>query len=94
MITFRNENENSAGNFNSVTINWVKLYFSYETCVAIDLRESYEWNYCYVRQNDWGNTTWKHLNWVDWWDKKWRVDSEFFDKVYQEALKQIWFLNS
>lgn len=94
MITLRNENENSAMNFNSVTINWVKFYFSYETCVAIHLKNSYEWRFVYVRQNDWGNTTGKHLNWVDWWDKDSRVDSEFFDKVYQEALKQIWLLNS
>lgn len=91
MIKFRNENENSAGNFNSVSINWVKFYFSYETCVAVGLKNSYQWKNIFVHKNDRWPTTWKHLNWVDWWNKAGRLDDDEFNKVSKEAYKQVGF---
>lgn len=36
MITLQNENKNTAKNFNSVSIGKLKLYFSYETCIAYE----------------------------------------------------------
>jgi len=89
MIQFRNENENSAGNFNSVSINWVRFYFSYTTCVAISLRESYEWKTEYCIQNQRWPTTGKHLNWFDWWRKDERIKPDQFEKIYKIACKQI-----
>lgn len=88
MIKFRNENENSAGNFNSVSINGVKFYFSYETCVAVVLRELFNNKIEYAIQNQRGTTTWKHLNWFGV-DKKDRLSSDDFDTVLREAYRQV-----
>lgn len=88
MINFRNENENSAGNFNSVSINGVKFYFSYETCVAVVLKTNFNGNYAYAIQNQWGATTGKHLNWFCT-DKKSRLSPEDFDTVLREAYRQV-----
>jgi hypothetical protein len=57
MIRFRNENENSAGNFNSVSINGVKFYFSYETCVAVVLKTNFNGDYAFAIENQRGSTT-------------------------------------
>ena len=84
MISLRNENENSAGNFNSVIIKDVKFYFSYETIVWIAF-----WFNLYVHENDWSNTTGKHLNRLDWGDKKERLSAEDFAKKLEEAYKLI-----
>lgn len=92
MIRFRNENENSAGNFNSVSMNWVKFYFSYETCVGIRLREFFNNKQIYVHENDWSATTGKHLNWLDRWEKEERLSREDFDTVLREAYRQVGLL--
>ena len=73
MIRLRNENENSAKNFNSVTIGNVKLYFSYETCVAFKKD-----GILTVTQNEWGSTTGKHLNWIS--SKEDRIPYKDFQK--------------
>jgi len=58
------------------------VWFSYQTPVA----------FCHgigqqiVRQNDWGPTTGKHLNWIDGGDKASRVDSGTFERLLAEAL--------
>ena len=89
MISFRNENENSAGNFNSVEIKWVRFYFSYQTCVCIKLREQFNGEYWFAIQNQRWATTGKHLNWFDGGDKKSRLTPEKFQEVYEEACRQI-----
>jgi len=42
-----------------------------------------------VRQNDWGPTTGKHLKWIDGGDKKNRVDSETFEKLWAEQVSPL-----
>lgn len=37
------------------------FYFSYNTLVAFKIK----YNELFVRENVWGNTTGKHLNWID-----------------------------
>ena len=40
----------------------------------------------FVRENDWGPTTGKHLNWLDGGDKKGRLPSEAFEQKLEEVL--------
>lgn len=89
MIRFKNENQNSARNFNSVSINGVKFWFSYETCVAVSLRTSFKWDYVFVIQNYWSNTTGKHLNRIDRWGNDKRLSQEDFDTILCEAYRQV-----
>ena len=49
-------------------------YFSYETLIAFRGDEG-----LVIRQNDWGTTTGKHLNWIDS-DKSKRVNKEVFEE--------------
>ena len=39
-----------------------------------------------VRENDWGPTTGKHLNWIDNGNKEHRISGEEFEKQLAEAL--------
>ena len=71
MIRFKNEN--STKNFNSVTIGEVKLYFSYETCIAFEKGDK-----MIATQNKWGSTTGKHLNLIS--SKEDRISYEDFQK--------------
>lgn len=83
-VDFANENENSANNFNSVTIGDITLYFSYETCVAFKTRHQF-----YICENIWGTTTGKHLNWINK-DKSIRLPrKEFLDRLSQIHLRVI-----
>ncbi|MHC4463631.1 MAG: hypothetical protein ACYS30_19705 [Planctomycetota bacterium] len=56
------------------------FYFSYRTLVAFSAG-----NGLVCRQNNWGNTTGKHLNAIQP-DKKKRVSDEEFDRLYAEAF--------
>ncbi len=49
-----------------VEIGYVTLWFSYQTIIAFYFPIVGK----YVRQNEWGPTTGKHLNWIDGGDKK------------------------
>lgn len=60
------------------------FYFSYDTLVAFAPRFGRK----VVIKNYWGNTTGKHLNWIDGGDKANRVDQETFDKLYNELIEQ------
>jgi hypothetical protein len=55
-------------------------WFSYRTMVAFRFAGEER----VVRQNEWGRTTGKHLNWIDGGDKACRVDGATFEQVYQE----------
>lgn len=74
-INFCNENENSARNFNSVTIGDAIVYFSYDTAVAFCTPQQG----LVVCENIWGTTTGKHLNWLSK-DKSIRLPKKEFDK--------------
>lgn len=76
-------NENTARNAPYIEINGVTFYFSYSTLVGIKIKD----NPPIVMQNYWKGTTGKHLNWIDWGDKKERLSREAFEIVTNEALK-------
>lgn len=66
-----------------VDLGHAVLWFSYETCVAFCTpREG-----LVVRENTWGPTTGRHLNWIDGGDKKNRVDSKTFERLYAERVE-------
>ena len=58
------------------------FWFSYKTLVAFQKGHGP----CVVRENDWGNTTGKHLNAIDGGDKKARVSGTVFEKLFAKAL--------
>ena len=55
-------------------------WFSYDTLVAFKPLGGP----LIVRENVWGTTTGKHLNWIDDGDKKSRVDAEEFNRLLEE----------
>jgi hypothetical protein len=61
-----------------VEINNVIVWFSYKTPIAFKINDTFV-----IRENDWNVTTGKHLNAIDR-DKKKRVDSKTFEKLYFE----------
>ena len=68
-------------------VNRVLYYFSYKTLVAFEHRSTG----LVIRENIWGTTTGKHLNWIDD-DKSKRVNTEiFFDKL--DELKSNLVIN-
>lgn len=60
----------------------VRVWFSYSTPVAFYV----EGHTRVVRQNDWGPTTGKHLNWIDGGDKQSRVCGSEFERLWQEQV--------
>ncbi len=59
----------------------VTVYFSYETPVAFEAPG----HGLVVRENDWGPTTGKHLNWIDGGNHKLRLPGSEFEKQLQEV---------
>ncbi len=83
-------NENTSRNAMRIDINNVTFYFSYNTLVWIRLPyngNEWEYQWLYTIKNYWQQTTGKHLNWIDWGDKKDRLDQEAFGKVAKYAIK-------
>lgn len=64
----------------------ITLYFSYNTLVAfrgwIDNKPCF-----YAIKNYWGNTTGKHLNWLDGGSKESRLDENLFNRLFNKAMK-------
>jgi len=65
-------------------IGRIEIYFSYDTVVAF--REPHR--AIVVRQNEWGSTTGKHLNLLDYGDKSRRVSSDVFKERLNIVLKR------
>lgn len=66
-----------------LSIGDITLWFSYDTVIAFhDGFFSRK-----VRQNDWSNTTGKHLNAIDGGDKKSRISGELFEQELEKLLK-------
>ena len=65
-------------------INRIKYYFSYETLVAFEHPTSE----LVIRENIWGNTTGKHLNWIDA-DKSKRVNTKTFNEKLDELKSNL-----
>jgi len=63
-------------NFSEVTIGRLTLFFSYKTVIGVFTPD----DGAYVRENDWGPTTGKHINWImDQYGIKTRMSSSDFD---------------
>lgn len=60
-------------------------WFSYTTLVAFTDGEGNR----YVRQNEWGPTTGKHLNAIDGGNVKARLDEAAFNVAYQQAHREL-----
>ena len=66
-------------------VNRIEYYFSYNTLVAF----KHPTSDLVIRENIWGNTTGKHLNWIDA-DKSKRVDTPtFFEKLDELKSKLV-----
>ena len=62
------------------------VYFSFDTPIAFSGYNSKGEKFYCVRQNEWGGTTGKHLNWIDR-DKSIRLPSEEFEKELARFLE-------
>jgi len=60
----------------------ITVWFSYKTPVAFYTPKTGR----VVRENEWGPTTGRHLNWIDGGDRESRVDGDTFEKLYQDAM--------
>ena len=64
-----------------------QFWFSYETLVAFQIRGEF-----HIVQNYWGNTTGKHLNWID--DRKYiRETREEFEDNYDRLMNYDNYMN-
>lgn len=70
-------------NFTIVTVGDVQLAFSYKTIVGFNAIDGRGW---VVSENLWGNTTGKHLNYLDDRGANFRVPREEFEAKLEEVL--------
>ncbi len=87
-VNFRNYGSYSSNNYGVHTLCFTdakgnEFYFSYETLVAFKHK-----GILYVRENIWGTTTGKHLNWIDGGCKEDRLSHDEFIKKYNECFKE------
>jgi hypothetical protein len=89
--TIRSYGDYASSNYGAhaleVTIGTLTVYFSYKTPVAFDTPQ--EGTVC--RENSWGVTTGKHLNWIQP-DKKARVKSSDFELQFKKVLTRYGLL--
>lgn len=87
--TIGNYGEYSSSNYGAhtryVRVGCVTIWYSYETPVAFQVTGHER----VVRENDWGVTTGKHLSWIDGGNKKARVDSETFERLWNEQVSPM-----
>lgn len=86
--TINSYGEYKSGNYGAHSLkvefpSGLTLWYSYETIVAF--REKYA-EPLNVRQNDWGTTTGKHLNWIDGGAKKSRLPFAEFEEKLKNLL--------
>lgn len=83
--SFRSYGNYSSNNYGShcllFSTSSTDVYFSYSTPVAFRTIKTG----LVVRENDWGPTTGKHLNWIDGGDKATRIDGAAFERQLSEA---------
>lgn len=78
----RYSSDNYGAHCLKVDMGPVTLWFSYKTCVAFHV----DGHPMVVRENEWRPTTGKYLNWIDGGRKSDRVDSETFERLYNEQV--------
>lgn len=88
-VKFFNYGNYSSENYGVHTLAFIDskgntFYFSYETLVAFETK----YDELFVRENVWGPTTGKHLNWIDGGNKKARLSKEDFEKKYNELIEE------
>ena len=85
-VTKSNYGEYSSDNYGAhsqrVDIGNLRLWFSYDTVIAFSNGAGLR-----MSENRWGNTTGKHLNWIDR-DKKNRLPREQFEAELSAVLEQ------
>jgi hypothetical protein len=69
----------------AVDIGPIRLYFSYETCVAFHL----DGHVLQVCENVWSNTTGRHLSVLDGGDKQSRLPYDEFQRQLAAAVESI-----
>ncbi|GAF80298.1 unnamed protein product, partial [marine sediment metagenome] len=74
------EVEQISKDFTRVNIGSYTIWFSYKTPIAFQTPEGGK----VVRENEWGPTTGKHLNYIDRGEKGSRVDGTTFEQQWQE----------
>jgi hypothetical protein len=72
-------------NFSRVDVGELTIWFSYRTPIAFHTDDAGT----VVRENDWNNTTGRHLNFVDYGDKKSRISGSDFE-ARLSALLATW----
>jgi len=75
------------GSFISVKWPGVMLWFHYGTLIAFEAKGRQ-----YVRENEWGNTTGRCLNWIDGGSpqaKKQRLDRKAFAAAWRKEMKSV-----
>lgn len=85
--TFTNYGEYSSNNYGAHSLMFTdphgnRFYYSYHTLVAFETPKTGR----VVIRNAWGTTTGKHLNWIDGGNKKARVTSEEFARLFAQAF--------
>jgi len=77
------KSKNYGVNTMALRVGTFEVFFSYNTVVAF--RDDMQF---VIRQNDWGSTTGKHLNWLDMGNKKARVPGAIFKEMLNDVLKK------
>jgi len=87
-VSFRNYGDYSSSNYGAHSLEFnignISLYFSYKTVIAFHTPATG----LKVCENIWGNTTGKHLNWIDGGNKKDRLSHSEFSAQLNEALEK------
>lgn len=82
MPSFHNYMGNGRDNALTFIMNGIQVYFSYKIPIAFRAGSR-----LVVRENDWSNTTGRHLNTIDGGDKSSRVSGKEFEKLLEWALR-------
>jgi len=87
MPEFSNYGQYSSDNYGAHCLRFdlgtITVWFSYQTMIAFRVIGKE----IVVHKNDLGTTTGKHLNWIDSGEKKKRVSSKDFKKLWEEQTK-------
>lgn len=85
------EIERISNSFTRVDVNGITVWFSYDTPIAFRM-ETQGVVATFVRENDWSNTTGKHLNSIDGGDKDAkdeRLTEEEFNFVWSNLVEKV-----
>ena len=77
------KSDNYSGHTIAIRVGTLTAFFSYNTIIAF--RDN---GHFVVRENDWGPTTGKHLNWLDDGDKSNRTPGEKFNQLLDDVLEK------